>query len=144
MDCGALVQGGTHGAVQPVLQVEGSLVLHHVREKVTEESGILSKQRLEVESALGGHQLVQPDRTRRKRSPFLGRRVTMVGVRAALAHSFKYHLATLGILHAQRKYPAVPSACCGQTVTMGRLRHRALPVQAAVGGLEGSADRIGA
>lgn len=141
MDCGALVQGGADGPVQPVLQVEGSLVLHYMREQVAEKGGIFSQQCFQVKGALGGHQFVQPDRTRRERRPFLGRRITMVGVRAALAHSFKYHLATLGILRAQRKYPAVPPAGCGQTVTMAR-QHLRLPVQAVVGAAEGSADRI--
>ena len=97
MDRCALVQGGPDSAVQAVLEIQRPLVLHHVWEKVTEKSGILGQQRFQVQGALGGYQFIQPDRPRRQRSPVLGRAVTMVGVRAALAHSFEYHPATLGI-----------------------------------------------
>ena len=118
VDRGALVEGGPDRPVQPVLQIQGSLVLHHVREKVTEKRGILSQQRLQVQGALGGHQLIQPDRTRRQRGPVLWRGVTVLGVRAPLAHSFEYHHATLGTPAVQRKYRRTASAGCSQTVTI--------------------------
>jgi hypothetical protein len=38
MNRGPLVQGGAHGAVQTVLQVHHALILHYMREKVTEKS----------------------------------------------------------------------------------------------------------
>ena len=72
-----------------------------IREQVTEKGGIFSQQCFQVKGALGGHQLVQTDRTRRERRPLLGRCVTMVGVRAALAHSFEYHPASLWKLTGQ-------------------------------------------
>jgi hypothetical protein len=34
---GPLVQGGSHRAVQSVLQVHHALILHYMREKVTEK-----------------------------------------------------------------------------------------------------------
>ena len=101
VDGGALVQCGPDGTVQPVLEVQGSPVLHNVGKKIAEERGILGEESLEVEGALGGYQLIEPDRTRRKRGPLLGGVVTMVGVRASLAHSFEYHPASLWKLPAQ-------------------------------------------
>jgi hypothetical protein len=70
-------------------------------EQITKERGIFGEERLQVKGALGGHQLVEADRTRRKRSPLLGGVVTMVGVRASLAHSFEYHSASLWKLPGQ-------------------------------------------
>jgi hypothetical protein len=43
--------------VKPILEVEVAVVLHDVSEKVTEESGILGQQGIEVESLFRGDEL---------------------------------------------------------------------------------------
>jgi hypothetical protein len=101
VDGGALVHCGPDSTLQSILEVQGSPVLHNEGKEIAEERGILGEESLEVEGALGGHQLIEPDRTRRKRSPLLGGVVTMVGVRASLAHSFEYHPASLWNLPVQ-------------------------------------------
>src|SRR3954454_7812384 len=58
VDRGALMQGGPDRPVQAILQVEGPLVLHHVREKVPEKCGIFRQQCFQVQGSLGGHQFV--------------------------------------------------------------------------------------
>src|SRR4051812_34401691 len=102
VDRGALVQRGADCPVQAVFKVEDAAVFHDVRKEVTEESGVLGQQGFEVQRALRGHQLIEPDGARRQGRPVLGRVVTMVGVRASLAHSFEYHHVSLRNLQAQR------------------------------------------
>jgi hypothetical protein len=96
------MEGSPHSAVQPVLQVKHSPVLHHMREKITEKGRILGQEGFKIEGAFGGHQFIEADRTRRKSGPGFGRVVTMVGVRASLAHSFEYHTASLWKKQLQR------------------------------------------
>src|SRR3954471_7825616 len=103
VDGGALVQGGADCPVQAVFKVEDAAVFHDVRKEVTEEGGVLGQQSVKVQRALCGHQLIKPDGTRRQGHPVLGRVVSMVRVRASLAHSFKYHDASLGNLDARRE-----------------------------------------
>src|SRR5688572_16306641 len=68
---GALPQGGPYGAVQPVLQVELTVPRHDVSEQVAVERGVLGEQRREVQLALRGDQLIEPDRPGRDRGPGL-------------------------------------------------------------------------
>ena len=102
MNCGALVQRGADCPVQAVFKVEDTAVFHDVRKEIAEKRGVLGQQGFKIQCALRGHQLIKPDRTRGQGRPVLGRGVTMVGVRAALAHSFEYHLASLGNFDARR------------------------------------------
>ena len=95
MYSGALVERRSYGPVQPILQIEGPLVLHHVGKQVAKESGVLGKERFKVQGPLGGHKFIQPDGTGRKGRPVFGGTETMVGVRASLAHSFEYHSASV-------------------------------------------------
>ena len=99
---GALVECSPYRPVQAVLQIEGALVLHHVGKQVPKESGVLGKERFKIQGPLGGHKFIQPHGTGRKSRPVFGGTETMVGVRASLAHSFEYHLASLGNFDARR------------------------------------------
>ena len=86
-----LMQRGTHRPVQAVFQVHGVPPLHNMREQISEERGILSQQRPQIQGALGGDQLIEPDLPRRYRCPVLGGHISMVRVGASVANSFEDH-----------------------------------------------------
>ena len=64
-----LLEGGTEGPVQAVLEVELAAPLHDVGEQVAVERGVLVEQGVEVQGVLGGHQLVEPDLARGQLGP---------------------------------------------------------------------------
>ena len=94
MDLVALLQGRAQRAVQPVLQVEGAVPLHDVREQVAVERRVLGEQLVEGQLTLGGDQIRQPDRAGRDLGPPL-QRGGMVGVRRSVPHRFEDHNGTL-------------------------------------------------
>src|SRR3954469_6704801 len=94
MKHGPLVEGGPEGSVQPVLEVELTLPLDHVREQVSVERGVLGQQRVQVELALGRHELVEPDLAWRKLRP-VPRRQTVLGIGASIAHRLEDHASSL-------------------------------------------------
>ena len=92
---GPLVQRRPDGAVEAVLEVQDAAVLDDVREHVAVERGVLREQRVEVQRALRGRQLVEPDLARRDLRPLLGRGQAMVRIGPALAHGLEDHWGSL-------------------------------------------------
>jgi len=86
----ALLECRAEGPVEPVLEIELAVPLHHVGEEVAEERRVLVEQSHQLEGVLRGHQLVEADRPRRQRSPPLGRQ-TMVRVGARIADTLEDH-----------------------------------------------------
>src|SRR5687768_14657352 len=78
-------------AVEAVFGVQLALPLDHMREQVAEERGVLGQQRFQIERALSGDELVEPDLARRYAGPVLGALVTMVRIWAAVAYGFEDH-----------------------------------------------------
>lgn len=78
--------------MQPIFKIEVALPGHDVSEQVAEERRVLFEQRLKVERALSGYQLVKAHLLRGNGGPLL---VTMVGIRPTFTHAFEYHLAIL-------------------------------------------------
>lgn len=60
MDESPLLQRGADRAVQAVLEVQRPAPSHDVREQVPVERRVVREQGIEVERALGGHELGQP------------------------------------------------------------------------------------
>ena len=55
----SLLQRRTQRAMQAVLEIKFAVPQDDVREQVAVEGGILLQQRVQVEGALGGHQLIE-------------------------------------------------------------------------------------
>lgn len=96
MHDGSLMQGGAHGSVQSVLQVQRALPLHDVRKQVAKKRRILSQERGKVQLRLGRDQFCESDLTRGNAGPILGREVTVVRVGAVVANCFEDHPLRLG------------------------------------------------
>ncbi len=77
MDLVALLQGRAQRPVQAVLQVEAAVPLHDVREEIAVEGRVLGEELVQRQLALGGDELVQPQRTRRDLRPLLEREVVL-------------------------------------------------------------------
>src|SRR6478735_7831961 len=77
---GALLERGPHGPVQPVLEVEDAVVLHDVGEQVAVERRVLGQQGVEVERALGRHELVETHLAGRHVRPVLDAHLAVVRV----------------------------------------------------------------
>src|SRR5690606_14265445 len=73
VELGTLLERGAQGPVQSVLQVQGAPPLHHVREQVSVEGGVLREELVQCQLPLGGGELVQPHRPRRDLGPLLHR-----------------------------------------------------------------------
>lgn len=78
----ALLQRGAQCAVQAVLEVVVAVPENDVREEVAVEGGVVLEQLFEVEDALGGDQLVEPDLLRCNGGP-LPLDVAVLGSRGA-------------------------------------------------------------
>src|SRR5690349_11134142 len=63
VDGGPLLERGAQRPVQAVLQIHDTLPLHHVREQVAIEGGVLGQQPVQRQLALGGDELIQTYRT---------------------------------------------------------------------------------
>src|SRR5664279_1375014 len=83
-----LLQGGAQRAMQAILQIELAVPVDHVREQVSEERRVLIEQSSQVERALRGDELVEPNLLRRQQGPVpLAQPVIGVGTR--LPHPFE-------------------------------------------------------
>lgn len=103
----ALLQRGADGAVQAVFQVQVALPLHHVREQVAVEGGVLGEEGLQVQLALGRHELIEADRARRDVRPLPGAFPAVVGVRPSVSDALEDHTESLPVkpLRAQPPGP---------------------------------------
>ena len=84
----SLVQCGAQRPVQAVLQVELALPLHHVREQVAVERGVVGEQRVEREFLLRGRQRVHPHLPGRDHRP-VARGQAVIGIGAAVTNRFE-------------------------------------------------------
>ena len=89
-----LLQCSSQCTMETVLQIQIPPPGDDMGEEVAVEGRILLEQCLQIEGALGGHQLIQPDLMRCDGSPLL-LDVPMVGVRADITHALEDHRATL-------------------------------------------------
>jgi hypothetical protein len=94
MEYCSLLQRGPNGPMQPILKEQFAPPLDHVGEQIAVEGGVLGQQRVQVELALGGDELVEPDLPRRDLGPGAGS-AAMVRVRSPLTDAFKDHLVRL-------------------------------------------------
>lgn len=85
-----LLECRTDGTVQAVFQVKVAVPLDDVGEQVAKERRVLGQQRVQVEVALGGDQLGEPDLARRQTGP-LGQRKAMVGIWTAGTYRLENH-----------------------------------------------------
>ncbi len=85
-----LLQRGAERAVEAVFKVVVAAPVHDVGEQIAIEGGVLFQQRLEIEHAFGGHELVEPHLVRGDGGP-LFLHVPVVGVRAAVTHTLEDH-----------------------------------------------------
>ena len=85
-----LVQRCPQGPMQPIFQVEIAAPRDDVGEQIAVEGGILVQQRVQIERALGGDQVDQPQWLKCDRCP-IALRQAMVGVGPAVADSFEDH-----------------------------------------------------
>src|SRR5882757_7674988 len=93
----ALLQCGADRAVEAVLQVQVALPLHDVREEVAVEGRVLGEEGLQVELALGRHELIEADRARRDVRPLPGAFPAVVGVRPAVSDALEDHTESLPV-----------------------------------------------
>lgn len=105
MEGTALLQGGTQGAVEALLEVEVALPLDDVSEEVAVKGRIFGEKVREVEGALGRDELGQADLSRSDPSPIARRHQPMVGVRPMLADALEDHGCSLcgGLTHARSR-----------------------------------------
>src|SRR3954454_13605797 len=92
MDDESLVQRRTYSAVRPVLEIQLLAPPDDVAEQVTEDGGVLRQQGLEVEGALGRHELCEPYLSWRDLGP-VGQRQAMGWIGTAVPHPFEDHSA---------------------------------------------------
>jgi len=90
-----LLQRRPQRAVQPVFEVELAVPADHVREQVTVERRVGGQDGMQVQNALRGDELVQPDRTRRYFCPF-PRGPGVIGIRPPFPDPPEYHTPSLG------------------------------------------------
>ncbi len=96
MECGTLLECRPQGAVQAVLQIELALPLNDMSEEVTVEGGLLGQQGREVEVALGGDELIEPDHARWHVSPVTSVLQPVCGIGTSVAHESEDHSVSLG------------------------------------------------
>src|SRR3954451_8793124 len=113
----ALLQRRAQGPVQAVLEVQVTFPLHRVREEVAVERRVLVQQPVQLQLALGGDQLVQPDLPRWQLGPVPGGQ-PVVRVRPAVAHRLEDHVAPSSIARApvagqERNRPTGPRVTGG-------------------------------
>lgn len=92
-----MLKRGAQGAMKAVLEVEAALPLNDVGEKVSIKGGVLGQQRCQVEGALGGDQLIEPDHARRDIGPVPTRLTPVLGVGTPVAHGSEDHGVSLGV-----------------------------------------------
>lgn len=86
-----MLEGGTQRAVQTVLEIQRALPLNDVGKEVSVERGLLGQQVCQVEIALGGDELIEPDHARRHVCPVTGVLQPMCGIRSTVPHEFEDH-----------------------------------------------------
>ena len=91
----ALLKCRADRAVQAVLQVQVALPLHDVREEVAVKGGVLREEGLQIQLALGRHELIEADRARRDIRPLPGALPAVVGVRPAVSDALEDHTESL-------------------------------------------------
>ena len=92
-----LLERGTQGPVQAVLEVQLALPLNDVGEQVAVEGGLLRQQGRQVQVALGGDQLVEPDHPWRDVGPVACGLEPVLRIGTAVSHSPEDHAASLGV-----------------------------------------------
>ncbi len=80
--------------MQAVFEVQGALPLDGVWEEIAVERGVLRQKAVKLEDLGGGHDLVEPDLTRRKFGP-VTKGQSVVGIRLAVHHALENHDSTV-------------------------------------------------
>lgn len=88
----ALLQCGTKGSVETVLEIQLALPLHHMGKQVAEEGGILIEQCVQLQGVLGGDQLIETNRARRQSGPVPGSQI-MIRVGTLISDALEDHVA---------------------------------------------------
>ena len=86
MEGASLLKRGSQRPVQPVLKIEGALPLDDVGEQVAVEGRVLGQEGTQVEVALGGDEVFEPDHARRDIGPVPSRLQPVGRVGASVAH----------------------------------------------------------
>ena len=85
-----LLEGGSQGAVQSVLEVELSAPPDDVREEIAVERRVLVEERVQAEGVLGRDELVEADLSGWQGGPGAGAEIVR-RVRSAVAHPLEDH-----------------------------------------------------
>ena len=91
-----LLECGTEGSVQAVLEVELTLPLDAVREEVAEERRVVGEQAPQVQRALRRDELTELDHAWGDVGPVLCRDEPVVGIGTGVADGLENHPATIG------------------------------------------------
>lgn len=93
----SLLQGGSNGPVQSVLQVQVTLIFDDMGEQVTEEGRVLCEQGFEVDRTLRGDELREPHLAWRETRP-LGHTEAMFRVWTLFADCLENHGPSICLL----------------------------------------------